>query len=218
MWKSYLRMTATTLIMSITPILYRYKGRGSVTTPNGSEFICKIHGAPLRFLHKLYMGSEETAYEIADLWREPLPACYRQFLTRFNGATLFDNSFHIFGLPKDFNRRLSLEDRHAFPITHVMKERRVLAQADAANVLPVASITATELFDADLRPDGSVILKDEHGNARAFASFADFVGSLCVLLDNLSDENGLHDDSCEELQREMIGFIAAAQPGDRRMV
>jgi hypothetical protein len=202
-------MNAPGLIETIAPILYRYKDKGSIRSANGSEFICKIDGAPRRFLHRLYKGSEDTALKIAELWGKPLPASYREFLTRLNGATLFDNSFSIFGLPEEFNRSPSFEDEHALPINHLMEDRRLLDPARALIELPVASVlAANELFDADLRLDGSITLRDERGNAREFASFADFAGSICMLLDNLSDENGLRDDSCEELQHEMIEFIS----------
>ncbi len=202
-------MTATYITTSIASILYRYRDKGSITIANGTEFICKIDGAPMRFLHTLYRGSEATARDIADLWREPLPASYRGFVTRFNGANLFDNSFDIFGLVKDFNRGLSLEDQRALSIEHAIMERRHLAPPDAEDALPVASIAAaTELFDAGLRRDGSVTLRDERGKARVFASFTDFVETLCVLLDNLTDANGLRDDTGEELQREMVEFIS----------
>jgi hypothetical protein len=180
-----------------------------VELENGT-FILPLPGGPLRFLHKIYRGcSDAEIAELQGMSAIRLPDDYIEFMRWAGGVTLFDNTLNIYGLRDNRARSLALEDQG--PLSLPMKLLLLQQMGrwnDAAEWQPVGSIAAaTQTFSLELSAHGKARLRSEDEAVREFPTFTICLLSLVILFSNASDERGLIDDKCEQLQENLLALF-----------
>jgi hypothetical protein len=184
-----------------------------ILTCNGHRFAGKLPGGPLHFLHKVYRGcSPKELGELIRLSAMSLPDDYVRFMSWADGATLYDNTLALFGIRDDNSRSVALEDAAAISLPARLHLLRQMGRWDQTRRWqPIGSLAcATETFDIEISPSGHCRVADGHGAAREFPDFSECLLSLIGLLSNLSNANGLMDDSGFQVQQE-IGALLRPQ-------
>jgi SMI1 / KNR4 family (SUKH-1) len=194
-------------LFGLDRIILRHAEKGRIDCPNGSIFICPLDGGALRFLHKIFGGRRNSSNGLETLFGFSLPDDYVEFMTRFNGATLFDNSFSIYGIA-DLNRGLRLEDQQPISLSAALDERRSL-YGPAVTWLPVASVSGyNELFHLELSGAGEARIGSDGQQTKRLGSFREIVCDITNLLSLLSDDRGFFDKSRRRVDAEISRFAS----------
>lgn len=193
-------------IKIIFDVVNRYYSQDSKISSNGAIFIAPLEGGSLRFLHSVFPpANDENLKETEDLIG-PLPAQYKSLLKHANGATLYDSTVFIYGTSSFPVRSLRIDDQAAVSVIAERSLRLASTGSSIKNLRVGAVATATRRFDIDIELDSTCLVSYE-GGSRRFESFLECLSSIVIIMDSLSDANGLLDDSGEQAESEMIAFI-----------
>jgi len=95
-------------MMTILNLLDDYKVFGEKRLENGTYLIGKApHIAPNAWLHSIYSGLDIN--ELNDLEKildKPIPKSYKSFLEKSNGLKIFNTTFCLYGLRRNYNRSI----------------------------------------------------------------------------------------------------------------
>lgn len=178
---------------------------GKIETPD-YLFICPLELGKLRYLHKLFKaGSHIVDDEISSIFGFTPPADYFEFMKCINGATLYDNTFSIYGVCDNLNRGVRLEDQ--LPIS--LNDINNFKLSDRIGFMSIGSISGgNDLFEIEVNSLGDFIIRSPLGFSKTFAKFERVLCSISEILDLISNETGLHDDTGVQVDIRMNEFLA----------
>ena len=95
-------------MIDILKFLDSYRLLGEKRLENGAYLIGRApHIAPHAWLHSLYSGlSLNEIKELEVILNRPIPNDYRSFLEKSNGLNIFNTTFCLDGLRKNFGRSI----------------------------------------------------------------------------------------------------------------
>ena len=174
-------------------ILYKYKDKGFVKIANG-EFICPLSYGQIAYLHKLYTGCSKVQIEkMEKLLDIVLPSDYRQFLENYNGCTLFDNTFFLWGSNDNLDRDIELHKQSAVSLEDEINIARSKMHNEQS-WMPVGSISAySKRYVLEIGVDHSWRISDGGDKFCYLELFLSALLYLSNVLDKLSNHLGLID-------------------------
>ena len=92
--------------MDIVKLLNSYRILGEKRIGNGTYLIGHApHIAPNAWLHSIYPGLNlDEIKELEGMLNKPIPDCYQSFLRQYNGLKIFNTTFCLDGLRRNYNR------------------------------------------------------------------------------------------------------------------
>jgi hypothetical protein len=137
----------------------------------------------------------------------PLPEDYVSFMSRCNGATLFDNSLFIYGVVTELSRSLSLEDQQPVSLAAELESSR-WRHDPPYPWRPFGSVTGYEkLFELEIDASGRARMQCDGSPVRTANSVRDLIGALAACLDGLTDHRGFIDQSRKGMDAELMRFV-----------
>jgi hypothetical protein len=178
------------------------------TTASGSQFYGAI--SQHRYRHALYKGcSRQDIDELEALYSICLPEDYRSFMSTHCGATLFDGAFLLYGLSKNFDRSVEIEQRSAVSLHAAMKELR-LQQSNSSSParLVVGSVIGySSNFDLFLETGG--VFTVSHGDTeKNFSSFNSCINCIIRFLCAVVRDGHYTDEAAHRLERDLLVWIS----------
>lgn len=185
----------------------------SRTLPSGARFVRNLPDeGPLAYLHSVYppLGTDALAHCEAALGR-PLPNGLRYWLSKANGATLFDKTIYLFGFTERMHRSLSLEDQTAISLT---SENEMFALCNRSlwdtGWIKVGSLSGwTTTLELQMHSTGRCALA---GDAERRVEFVSFDEMMTVIVQRVSpcfSCVGVTDKSYVALEATLSRFFAA---------
>ena len=193
--------------------LMRCDDSTSVTLPNGSRFIRKLPDErPLGYLHKLFAPlSPAGLMSLSTMLGRRLPAQFEAFLGWSNGATLFDNSFCIFGFQEGLavSRSIELEAQTAINIAW---ENEIYAcvhpQQWNEGWIRIGSVTGWDsTFHIDGHESGECAISGEAGGRRTFPTFNSCIERIVMRLSPCFSCDGLVDPRSAEREAALRSLV-----------
>jgi hypothetical protein len=196
-----------TSLSSIRRILYKYADDGLVRCEGGATFIRPLGKGSLSFLHKLYAGcSDAEIRAITTIIGFNPPDDYIAFMKLTDGAALFDNTLSVYGLKSNAARSVQLQDQAAISLKNKVGLQRSMGNYEW---IPVGSVSAaTVVFSLEMDCNCRVRFGSEERGFRQFLNFLEAVEFLMAVEDNLSNKNGLIDESGVELERDLLALVS----------
>jgi hypothetical protein len=96
-------------MIDILKFLDKYRLLGEKKLESGAYLIGRTpHIAPHAWLHSLYSGlSLNEIKELEVILNRPIPKDYRSFLEKSNGLNIFNTTFYLYGLRKNYGRSIN---------------------------------------------------------------------------------------------------------------
>lgn len=192
----------------IKDVIYAYEL--DVTITDGAILIGKLPGGCLRYLHKLFVPTDDIIIRIENILGFVVPKSYAQLFLLSDGATLFDNTLFLYGISAASTREVSIENaRPVSLMDQVEIQRRANPDLDWIEVGSIAA--ATKNFSIQINRSGSAALNNLDGHARYYPTFLSMLSVLTQILHKNSGAQGLIDDSGESLQSEIESYICVSR-------
>jgi hypothetical protein len=203
-----LRIANNPYLAGLDEVILRYECAGRYECENGSIFICPIGKEPLRYLHKLFINNDkQLSSKLERAFKYTPPEDYLNLMNCYNGMTLFDNTFSIYGLYTDFSRSLRLEDQRPISLQNEIVSKNWLFGPENS-WRPIGSVSGYEkLFELEIDPSGRARLLCGEGVAKVSASFKELLFDVGSILDRLSNQEGMIDASKRSIDVEMGAFL-----------
>ncbi len=178
-----------------------------VTTESDNKFIHKIAENNLGYLHVLYGGSSSSS--LNSLRNFYIHRDYLEFMRSYSGASLFDNTFQIFGLRDNLKRSILLNDQNAISLKN-RSGINVKSYLDVVDDfwLKVSCVSFFEKsYFIELSKDGDIRLVSESVFTEKFYSFSQWFKFICQFIDSSSYTNGCDISKGEALELEFESIV-----------
>jgi hypothetical protein len=191
---------------NIRRILCKYSSAKDFRSAGGNLFIAPLEKGDLSFLHKLFVGcSDEDIEKLSYCLGFLPPPEWSELLKLTDGAILFDNTLAFYGIKSDLNRSLDLEKQVPYSLLLALDEWKERGDPEW---VPLGSLSAATLsFDLQCNQAGEVRLGASKVGYRRFPSIFVATENLCVLLESLTSDIGLIDDSGHELETNIFSLL-----------